>query len=148
MTKVTFEPIATHDQPSDEEKSDLASLRVAHTIAASMKVFMDEVNEETVDQQLRRPRGLQALRARPGADHPDDRMGRAPAFRYSHQWELGDFVIWDNCGLRRRVAPYDENSGRTMHRTTLAGLERVVRGLDSIALPRLSSRTASTRLPG
>ena len=48
MTKVTFEPIATHDQPSAEEKSDLASLRVAHTIAASMKVFMDDVNEETV----------------------------------------------------------------------------------------------------
>ena len=38
-------------------------------------------------------------------------MSQAPAFRYSHQWEPGDFVIWDNCGLRRRVAPMTKIQG-------------------------------------
>jgi alpha-ketoglutarate-dependent taurine dioxygenase len=48
-----------------------------------------------------------------------------PAFSYRHEWQPGDLVIWDNCGLMHRVVPYDENSGRRMHRTTIMGQERV-----------------------
>lgn len=47
-----------------------------------------------------------------------------PDFVYSHEWQQGDFVIWDNCGVMHRVNPYDDER-RTMHRTTLAGVERV-----------------------
>jgi alpha-ketoglutarate-dependent taurine dioxygenase len=48
-----------------------------------------------------------------------------PAFSYRHEWQDGDFVIWDNCGCMHRVVPYDEKSGRRMHRTSIMGEERV-----------------------
>ena len=44
---------------------------------------------------------------------------------YRHQWELGDLVMWDNCGVMHRVTPYDADSGRLMHRTTLHGSEMI-----------------------
>ncbi len=141
---------AAYEQLSDEEKADLDKLRVVHTIAASMKVFMDDVNEETVvllkkAVDMEHPfvwtheSGRKSLLIGSHADHVVDMPyahGRAlitrmiewagqPEFRYSHEWQPGDFVIWDNCGLMHRVVPYDENSGRTMHRTTLAGHEKV-----------------------
>jgi alpha-ketoglutarate-dependent taurine dioxygenase len=46
-----------------------------------------------------------------------------PDFRYTHQWQEGDLVLWDNCGMMHRVIPYDANSGRSMHRTTIEGKE-------------------------
>lgn len=46
-----------------------------------------------------------------------------PDFTYSHEWEEGDLVIWDNCGTLHRAIPYDSKSGRMMHRTTIAGVE-------------------------
>lgn len=42
-------------------------------------------------------------------------------FTYRHPWQEGDMVIWNNCAALHRVVPYDSNSGRTMHRTSLAG---------------------------
>ena len=48
-----------------------------------------------------------------------------PAFSYRHEWQEGDLVIWDNYGLMHRVVPYDVDSGRMMHRTTLKREERV-----------------------
>ena len=48
-----------------------------------------------------------------------------PDFTYRHEWREGDFVVWDNCGAMHRVVPYDENSGRSMHRTTISGEERI-----------------------
>jgi alpha-ketoglutarate-dependent taurine dioxygenase len=42
-------------------------------------------------------------------------------FTYRHAWHEGDMVIWNNCAALHRVVPYDSNSGRTMHRTSLAG---------------------------
>ena len=44
---------------------------------------------------------------------------------YSHDWQVGDFVVWDNCGTMHRVIPYDAASGRMMHRTTLHGDEEI-----------------------
>ena len=48
---------------------------------------------------------------------------------YRHEWQIGDLIMWDNCGVLHRVVPYDPNSGRLMHRTTLHGLERI-RGVE------------------
>lgn len=42
---------------------------------------------------------------------------------YVHKWQEGDLVIWDNYGTLHRATPYDPNSGRIMHRTTVAGTE-------------------------
>jgi alpha-ketoglutarate-dependent taurine dioxygenase len=44
---------------------------------------------------------------------------------YQHQWQVGDLVIWDNCGTMHRVIPYPASSGRMMHRTTLHGVEAI-----------------------
>ena len=47
-------------------------------------------------------------------------------FRYSHEWSVGDMVMWDNTGTLHRVTPYAPDSGRLMLRTKLAGEEPIV----------------------
>jgi alpha-ketoglutarate-dependent taurine dioxygenase len=49
-----------------------------------------------------------------------------PEFVYSHQWKLGDLVMWDNTGTLHRVLPYPPESGRLLHRTKLEGEEPIV----------------------
>jgi alpha-ketoglutarate-dependent taurine dioxygenase len=44
-------------------------------------------------------------------------------FSYSHEWDKGDLVIWDNTGTMHRAEWYDPNSDRMMHRTKLRGEE-------------------------
>jgi alpha-ketoglutarate-dependent taurine dioxygenase len=44
---------------------------------------------------------------------------------YHHDWEIGDMVIWDNCGTMHQATPYDPASGRMMHRTVLLGTESI-----------------------
>jgi alpha-ketoglutarate-dependent taurine dioxygenase len=44
-------------------------------------------------------------------------------FTYTHEWSVGDLVIWDNTGTMHRAEPYDPDCGRTMHRTKLEGEE-------------------------
>jgi alpha-ketoglutarate-dependent taurine dioxygenase len=44
-------------------------------------------------------------------------------FRYTHEWQVGDLVMWDNTGLLHRALPYDPSSERSMHRTTIFGDE-------------------------
>ena len=55
-----------------------------------------------------------------------------PAYSYSHEWQEGDFVIWNNCGVMHRVVPYEDDSGRSMHRTTIMGTERLGRPLKEL----------------
>jgi alpha-ketoglutarate-dependent taurine dioxygenase len=45
---------------------------------------------------------------------------------YRHEWQIGDVLIWDNCGVMHRAIPYDPDSGRLMHRTVLHGVEAIV----------------------
>jgi len=47
-------------------------------------------------------------------------------FHYSHEWTVGDTVIWDNTGTLHRAMPYPLDAGRMMHRTKLQGEEAVV----------------------
>jgi alpha-ketoglutarate-dependent taurine dioxygenase len=48
-----------------------------------------------------------------------------PRFVYRHEWQLGDVLMWDNCGALHRVMPYRADSGRMMHRVTLVGEEAI-----------------------
>ncbi len=50
-----------------------------------------------------------------------------PEFTYRHHWAKGDMVMFNNPGLLHRSHPYDEASGRIMHRTTLKGTEEIER---------------------
>src|SRR4030095_1021101 len=42
-------------------------------------------------------------------------------FVYSHRWQVGDLVMWDNRRTMHRVRPYPDGERRDMRRTTLMG---------------------------
>jgi alpha-ketoglutarate-dependent 2,4-dichlorophenoxyacetate dioxygenase len=42
-------------------------------------------------------------------------------FVYSHQWRVGDLVMWDNRQTMHRARPFPEHEPRDVRRTTLAG---------------------------
>jgi alpha-ketoglutarate-dependent taurine dioxygenase len=44
---------------------------------------------------------------------------------YRHEWQVGDMIVWDNCGVLHRVTPYPADSGRVLHRVTLEGEEAI-----------------------
>lgn len=44
---------------------------------------------------------------------------------YRHEWQVGDLLMWDNCGVMHHAVPYPPNSGRLMHRTVLRGTEMI-----------------------
>lgn len=44
-------------------------------------------------------------------------------YHYSHEWEVGDTVMWDNTGTLHRAMPYDPDCGRLLRRTILQGDE-------------------------
>ena len=46
-------------------------------------------------------------------------------FAYSHEWKVGDLVIWDNTGTMHRAENYDPTCGRMMGRTKLQGEEPI-----------------------
>jgi len=50
-------------------------------------------------------------------------MATQEQFTYSHEWSVGDLVIWDNTGTMHRAEAYDPTCGRMMHRTKLEGEE-------------------------
>lgn len=135
---------------SDEEKQQLGSLRVVHTLEASQR----SVTPDPTPQQLER------WRNRPASTHPlvwthrsgrrslvigihashvvgmgrdegrallRDLLDRTTARErvYRHQWSVGDTVIWDNTGVVHRAAPYDASSPRELLRTTVFGDEPI-----------------------
>lgn len=44
-------------------------------------------------------------------------------YHYSHEWKVGDAVMWDNTGTLHRAMPYDPDCGRLLRRTILLGDE-------------------------
>lgn len=46
-------------------------------------------------------------------------------FTYSHEWSVGDLVIWDNTGTMHRAEWYDATGDRMMVRTKLEGEEGI-----------------------
>jgi alpha-ketoglutarate-dependent taurine dioxygenase len=142
---------AAYENLPEEDKRAIADLKVIHKVEAALRPVFDQVSEE----DLARWRGMSEVMVHPlvwkhgsgrkslvigtQADRVADLPiphGRSllvrlqewaaqPDFSYRHEWQEGDLVIWDNCGCMHRVVPYDENSGRRMHRTTIMGEERV-----------------------
>lgn len=43
----------------------------------------------------------------------------ADEFRYSHEWRLGDAVMWDNASTMHRRGEFDSSASRLMKRTTI-----------------------------
>lgn len=133
------------------EKAEIGELRAVHSLSASLRGVFDYLSKEErdcVDGQAVVKEHPIVWNQRSGRKSlvigtTTDRVvgmplaeGRAllerllqwtvqPDFVYRHEWHEGDLVIWNNCGTLHRVIPYDRNSGRSMHRTTVAGVENV-----------------------
>lgn len=142
---------AAYEHLPEEDKKAIEGLKVVHKMETSLRPVYDEVPPD----DLARWRNMGAVMTQPlvwthnsgrkslvigsHADHvvglpvPHGRSllqrlqewAAQPDFYYRHQWQEGDLVVWDNCGCMHRVIPYDEDSGRMMHRTTIMGEERV-----------------------
>jgi alpha-ketoglutarate-dependent taurine dioxygenase len=142
---------AAYESLPEVDKEAYAQLKVVHKMEASMRPVFETISEE----DLARWRGMSSVMIHPlvwkhasgrkslvVGSHADSVVGlpiphgrsllarlqewaAQPAYSYRHEWQEGDLIIWDNYGLMHRVVPYDVNSGRMMHRTTLKGEERV-----------------------
>jgi alpha-ketoglutarate-dependent taurine dioxygenase len=148
-TEFTNTHAAWEDLPASEQ-ARLEGLRVVHSVENGMLT----VNPDPTEAQLARWRisppkthplvwthrsGRKSLVLGSTAAYVEG-MGRAegrallkelldwatqPQFVYRHRWKLGDLLMWDNTGTMHRAEPYAEDSGRLMHRTTLAGEEAI-----------------------
>ena len=142
--------LAAWDSLPEAEKQAIDGLQVIHRMEASMRPMYVDMPAE----RLNRYRTMSTVMQHPLVwtqqsgrkslvlgTHADEIVGMSlPAgrsllarltewcaqreFTYSHDWQEGDFVIWNNCGVMHRVVPYDDNCGRMMHRTTIMGSER------------------------
>jgi alpha-ketoglutarate-dependent taurine dioxygenase len=139
---------AAYQALPDEDKQELEGLRVVHSVTAAVRAV---ATPDSLDPQRRdmahehplvwtRQSGRKTMLIGYTADYVVGRSqaeGRAllarllewtaqPAFTYRHKWQVGDLVVWDNTGALHRVVPYSVDSGRRMHRTSVAGAEAVV----------------------
>ena len=140
---------AAYEALPEEERASLEDLRVVHSIYWAVLPTLDTEEEHAKARRAEVTRerplvwtqssGRKSMIIGHTADHIVGwpvHEGRAllerlmewsaqPDFVYSHEWEEGDLVIWNNSGVLHRVIPYDRNSGRLMHRTSLAGVESI-----------------------
>jgi alpha-ketoglutarate-dependent taurine dioxygenase len=141
---------AAYEALTPEEKDRFGALRVVHSLEASQRrVTPDPSPEQLARWRSRRTHehplvwthrsGRKSLVLGASADYVigmELEQGRAllaelldratvPARIYSHNWSIGDTVIWDNQGVLHRAAPYDPDSPREMLRTTVLGDEPI-----------------------
>jgi alpha-ketoglutarate-dependent taurine dioxygenase len=141
---------AAYDELSAAERSHAESLRVVHSLEASQRRVHLDPSPETLARWRARPThehplvwthrsGRKSLVLGASADFVvgleseqseallADLLGRAtmPDKVYSHDWSVGDTVIWDNQGVLHRASPYDPGSPREMLRTTVLGDEPI-----------------------
>jgi alpha-ketoglutarate-dependent taurine dioxygenase len=144
---------AAYDALPDAEKALYDPLRVVHSMEVSQRYFIPEPKaEELALWQQRVPKthplvwhhrsGRKSLVLGSTADYiegmgfPEGRMILArlrdwatqPEFVFSHDWTVGDLLIWDNSGTMHRVDEYPVTDGRLLHRTTIDAREELVGG--------------------
>lgn len=153
---------AAYEMLSEQEKKDLESLRVIHTVEAAVRPAFGRLSQERIERYRSLAPGMEqpliwrhesGRRSLLVGTHAEGIIGMAspharalltrllqwaaqPDIVYRHDWQVGDLVIWDNQGLMHRVLPYsDEN--RVMHRTVVAGTEQPGRRASASELERL-----------
>jgi alpha-ketoglutarate-dependent sulfate ester dioxygenase len=141
---------SAYDTLTDGEKERFASLRVVHSLEASQRRVTPDPSPEVLARwrsrrTLEHPlvwthrSGRKSLVLGASADYVvgmdreegmtllAELLERATGADkiYSHEWSVGDTVIWDNRGVLHRAAPYDPSSPREMLRTTVLGDEPI-----------------------
>jgi len=138
---------AAYEALPDAQKKELEGVRVVHSVTAAVREVATPDELDPFKRSLTHEHplvwthksGRKSLLIGYTADYVVGRSkahGRAlltrllewnaqPEFTYQHQWQEGDLVVWDNTGALHRVVPYAEDSGRIMHRTSVAGVEKV-----------------------
>lgn len=139
---------AAYDALSDEVKTKIDDLRVVHAMWVSQLYHCPEPTIEQLrdwqakgEQELplvwHHKSGRKSLvlgntaRNVVGKDmeesarilHGLRQHATSEPFHYSHEWEVGDTVMWDNTGTLHRAMPYDPDCGRLLRRTILMGDE-------------------------
>jgi len=141
---------AAYDDLPEETKARIEGLRVVHTMWASQLYHTPEptleqlVNWQTRGQGKRElplvwthKSGRKSLVLGNTAQYvvgvePEEsarilhglrEIATSEPYHYSHEWEVGDSVMWDNTGTLHRAMPYDPDCGRLLHRTVLQGDE-------------------------
>ncbi len=141
---------AAYEELPEAKKAQIAGLKAAHTMMGTQRGVHELVTPEmAADWQSfaihRHPlvwthrSGRKSLLLGSSADWIEgmDRgesdallvelkaWASQPRFVYRHEWQVGDMIAWDNCGVLHRVEPYPADSGRVLHRVTLEGEEAI-----------------------
>jgi alpha-ketoglutarate-dependent taurine dioxygenase len=139
---------AAWESLSDEQKAEIDDLRVMHSVWASVFYYepepslaklkgMQAIGERELPLVWKHRSGRKSLILGCTAHRV---LNVSPAksaellvglrewatseqFSYSHEWKVGDLVMWDNTGTLHRAEAYDMQSGRLLHRTKLQGEE-------------------------
>jgi alpha-ketoglutarate-dependent taurine dioxygenase len=141
---------AAYDDLSDAEKEAFAGLRVFHTMEAGILRFIPKPTEEHMARFRSQPTKVHPLiwthqtgkrslviggtsdfiigmPLEEGRALLSELVERAttPDRVYSHKWQPGDTVLWDNRGLLHHITPFDTSKPREMRRTTVLGQETI-----------------------
>jgi alpha-ketoglutarate-dependent taurine dioxygenase len=139
---------AAYEALSDEQKAEYEKLRVAHSVWASVFYYepepslaklkgMQAIGENELPLVWKHASGRKSLVLGCTAHRVVNVDAAKSAevlvglrewatqedFSYSHEWKVGDLVIWDNTGTMHRAETYDPKCNRMMHRTKLQGEE-------------------------
>ncbi|WP_439134073.1 TauD/TfdA dioxygenase family protein [Pseudomaricurvus sp.] len=141
---------AAYEALPEERKAEIADLKAVHSLAASqlyvepqptmeqfetwMKVGRSTLPLVWTHQSGRKSLAVGCSIANVVDMDPMDGLELTHGLRdwatqerfvYSHEWKVGDAVMWDNTGTLHRAMPYSLDSGRMMHRTKLEGEEPI-----------------------
>lgn len=139
---------AAYEALSDAQKAEYEKLRVIHSVWATVFYYepepslakiegMQRIGENELPLVWNHKSGRKSLvlgcTAHRVKDVPPMESAKIlvglrewatqEEFSYSHEWSVGDLVIWDNTGTMHRAEAYDPASNRMMHRTKLQGEE-------------------------
>lgn len=139
---------AAYDALNDEQKAEYDPMRVIHSVWATVSYYepetslaklqgMQRIGENEVPLVWKHKSGRKSLILGCTAHRVLDvepmksaqilvglrEWATREEFSYSHEWSVGDLVIWDNTGTMHRAEKYDPDCNRMMHRTKLKGEE-------------------------
>jgi len=141
---------AAYEDLSSEEKAKLDGLRVVHSNWAPLLYYMPEPSQDKLEQftefgEIELPLVWTHSSGRKslvlgctatqivGMDRKESTLllnglrekATSLPFHYSHEWSIGDMVMWDNTGTLHRAMPYPLDCDRELHRTKLEGEEPI-----------------------